>query len=130
MRTTTSMPKDWVSSPFTKWLIDNNVSLHKLTTQGKLSPQCVYSIVRGQTLNPRADTIKKICAFTGLSRRQFSWHMRAVREMRAAVDQSVVASGTIQRVKATKPSSNASSHDELVVAIQSLEETIRKAFRV
>jgi hypothetical protein len=103
MRNDMSMPKDWVSSPLTKWLIKNNVTLHQFTKGTKLSPNVIYTLVRGQTLNPMDKTIQKVCAFTGLSRRQFGFHTRAVREMRKSVDKSVVSRGTIQRIKATKP---------------------------
>ena len=103
MRNDKSMPSDWVSSPLTKWLVNNNVSLHQFTKGSKLSPNVIYTLVRGQTLNPTDKTIQKVCAFTGLSRRQFGFHTRAVREMRKSVDKSVVSRGTIQRIKATKP---------------------------
>tara|TARA_R100001126_G_C4857115_1_gene165290 strand:- start:557 stop:943 length:387 start_codon:yes stop_codon:yes gene_type:complete len=103
MRNDMSMPKDWVSSPLTKWLIKNNVTLHQFTKGTKLSPNVIYTLVRGQTLNPMDKTIQKVCAFTGLSRRQFGFHTRAVREMRKSVDKSVVSRGTIQRIKATQP---------------------------
>ena len=93
MRNDMSMPKDWVSSPLTKWLIKNNVTLHQFTKGTKLSPNVIYTLVRGQTLNPMDKTIQKVCAFTGLSRRQFGFHTRAVREMRKSVDKSVVSSG-------------------------------------
>ena len=103
MRNDKTMPKDWVSSPLTKWLVHNNVTPHKLTLGTKLSPNVIYNVLRGQTLQPRDKTIQKLCAFTGLSRRQFGFHTRAVREMRKSVDKSVVSRGTIQRIKATKP---------------------------
>ena len=103
MRNDKTMPKDWVSSPLTKWLVNNNVTPHKLTQATNLSPNVIYNVLRGQTLQPRDKTIQKLCAFTGLSRRQFGFHTRAVREMRKAVDKSVVSRGTIQRIKATKP---------------------------
>ena len=93
MRNDMSMPKDWVSSPLTKWLIKNNVTLHQFTKGTKLSPNVIYTLVRGQTLNPMDKTIQKVCAFTGLSRRQFGFHTRAVREMRKSVDKSVVSRG-------------------------------------
>ena len=93
MRNDMSMPKDWVSSPLTKWLINNNVTLHQFTKGTKLSPNVIYTLVRGQTLNPMDKTIQKVCAFTGLSRRQFGFHTRAVREMRKSVDKSVVSRG-------------------------------------
>ena len=103
MRNDMSMPKDWVSSPLTKWLIKNNVTPHKLVQATNLSPNVVYNVIRGQTLQPRDKTIQKLCSFTGLSRRQFGFHTRAVREMRKSVDKSVVSRGTVQRIKATKP---------------------------
>ena len=103
MRNDKTMPNDWVSSPLTKWLVNNNVTLHKLTQATNLSPNVVYNVVRGQTLQPRDKTIQKLCSFTGLSRRQFGFHTRAVREMRKSVDKSVVSRGTVQRIKATKP---------------------------
>ena len=103
MRNDKTMPNDWVSSPLTKWLVNNNVTLHKLTQATNLSPNVVYNVVRGQTLQPRDKTIQKLCSFTGLSRRQFGFHTRAVREMRKSVDKSVVSRGTIQRIKAAKP---------------------------
>ena len=93
MRNDKSMPSDWVSSPLTKWLVNNNVSLHQFTKGSKLSPNVIYTLVRGQTLNPMDKTIQKVCAFTGLSRRQFGFHTRAVREMRKSVDMSVVSNG-------------------------------------
>ena len=93
MRNDKSMPSDWVSSPLTKWLVNNNVSLHQFTKGSKLSPNVIYTLVRGQTLNPMDKTIQKVCAFTGLSRRQFGFHPRAVREMRKSVDMSVVSNG-------------------------------------
>ena len=93
MRNDMSMPKDWVSSPLTKWLIKNNVTPHKLTLGTKLSPNVIYNVLRGQTFQPRDKTIQKLCAFTGLSRRQFGFHTRAVREMRKSVDKSVVSRG-------------------------------------
>jgi hypothetical protein len=93
MRNDKSMPSDWVSSPLTKWLVNNNVSLHQFTKGSKLSPNVIYTLVRGQTLNPTDKTIQKVCAFTGLSRRQFGFHTRAVREMRKSVDMSVMSSG-------------------------------------
>ena len=103
MRNDKTMPNDWVSSPLTKWLVNNNVTLHKLTQATNLSPNVVYNVVRGQTLQPRDKTIQKLCSFTGLSRRQFGFHTRAVREMRKSVDKSVVSRGTVQRIKAIKP---------------------------
>jgi len=103
MRNDKTMPNDWVSSPLTKWLVNNNVTLHKLTQATNLSPNVVYNVIRGQTLQPRDKTIQKLCSFTGLSRRQFGFHTRAVREMRKSVDKSVVSRGTVQRIKATKP---------------------------
>jgi predicted transcriptional regulator len=103
MRNDKTMPKDWVSSPLTKWLVNNNVTPHKLVKATNLSPNVVYNVIRGQTLQPREKTILKLCSFTGLSRRQFGFHTRAVREMRKSVDKSVVSRGTIQRIKATKP---------------------------
>ena len=93
MRNDKSMPSDWVSSPLTKWLVNNNVSLHQFTKGSKLSPNVIYTLVRGQTLNPTDKTIQKVCAFTGRSRRQFGFHTRAVREMRKSVDMSVMSSG-------------------------------------
>ena len=103
MRNDKTMPKDWVSSPLTKWLVNNNVTPHKLTQATNLSPNVIYNVLRGQTLQPRDKTIQKLCSFTGLSRRQFGFHTRAVREMRKSVDKSVVSRGTVQRIKATKP---------------------------
>jgi predicted transcriptional regulator len=103
MRNDKTMPKDWVSSPLTKWLVNNNVTPHKLVKATNLSPNVVYNVIRGQTLQPREKTILKLCSFTGLSRRQFGFHTRAVREMRKSVDKSVVSRGTIQRIKAVKP---------------------------
>ena len=103
MRNDKTMPNDWVSSPLTKWLVNNNVTLHKLTQATNLSPNVVYNVVRGQTLQPRDKTIQKLCSFTGLSRRQFGFHTRAVRAMRKSVDKSVVSRGTVQRIKAIKP---------------------------
>lgn len=103
MRNDKTMPNDWVSSPLTKWLVNNNVTPHKLVQATNLSPNVVYNVVRGQTLQPRDKTIQKLCSFTGLSRRQFGFHTRAVREMRKSVDKSVVSRGTVQRIKATKP---------------------------
>jgi len=103
MRNDKTMPKDWVSSPLTKWLVNNNVTPHKLVKATNLSPNVVYNVIRGQTLQPREKTILKLCSFTGLSRRQFGFHTRAVREMRKSVDKSVVSRGTIQRIKAAKP---------------------------
>lgn len=103
MRNDKTMPKDWVSSPLTKWLVNNNVTPHKLVQATNLSPNVVYNVIRGQTLQPRDKTIQKLCSFTGLSRRQFGFHTRAVREMRKSVDKSVVSRGTIQRIKAAKP---------------------------
>lgn len=93
MRNDKTMPNDWVSSPLTKWLVNNNVTPHKLTLGTKLSPNVIYNVLRGQTLQPRDKTIQKLCAFTGLSRRQFGFHTRAVREMRKSVDMSVVSNG-------------------------------------
>ena len=90
MRNDKSMPSDWVSSPLTKWLVNNNVSLHQFTMGSKLSPNVIYTLVRGQTLNPMDKTIQKVCAFTGLSRRQFGHHVRAVKASRVDVDKSVV----------------------------------------
>lgn len=135
MRTSKSMPKDWVSSPLTKWLINNNVSMHKVTTETNLSPSVVHRIIKGQTLQPTPATIQKLCAFTGLSRAQFGHHIGAVRRARTPVDKSVVKNGTVQRMKAqtkklSKPINMLQSNDELISAISSLEETIRKAFRV
>ena len=103
MRNDKTMPNDWVSSPLTKWLVNNNVTPHKLVQATNLSPNVVYNVIRGQTLQPRDKTIQKLCSFTGLSRRQFGFHTRAVREMRKSVDKSVVSRGTVQRIKATKP---------------------------
>ena len=103
MRNDKAMPKDWVSSPLTKWLVNNNVTPHKLVKATNLSPYVVYNVIRGQTLQPRDKTIQKLCSFTGLSGRQFGFHTRAVREMRKSVDNSVVSRGTIQRSKATTP---------------------------
>lgn len=103
MRNDKTMPNDWVSSPLTKWLVNNNVTPHKLVQATNLSPNVVYNVIRGQTLQPRDKTIQKLCSFTGLSRRQFGFHTRAVREMRKSVDKSVVSRGTIQRIKAAKP---------------------------
>ena len=103
MRNDKTMPKDWVSSPLTKWLVNNNVTPHKLVKATNLSPNVVYNVIRGQTLQPREKTILKLCSFPGLSRRQFGFHTRAVREMRKSVDKSVVSRGTIQRIKAVKP---------------------------
>ena len=99
MRNDMSMPKDWVSSPLTKWLVKNNVTPHKLTLGTKLSPNVIYNVLRGQTLQPRDKTIQKLCAFTGLSRRQFGFHTRAVREMRKSVDMSVVSNGVYFKSK-------------------------------
>lgn len=103
MRNDKTMPNDWVSSPLTKWLVNNNVTPHKLVQATNLSPNVVYNVIRGQTLQPRDKTIQKLCSFTGLSRRQFGFHTRAVREMRKSVDKSVVSRGTVQRIKAAQP---------------------------
>ena len=135
MRTSKSMPKDWVSSPLTKWLINNNVTLNKVTVGTNLSPSVVHRIIKGQTLQPEQATIQKLCAFTGLSRAQFGHHIAAVRRARTPVDKAVVAKGTAQRMigqskKLSKPINMLQSNDELISAIHSLEGAIRKAFRV
>ena len=104
MRNDKSMPSDWVSSPLTKWLVNNNVSLHQFTKGSKLSPNVIYTLVRGQTLNPMDKTIQKVCAFTGLSRRQFGHHVRAVKAARADVDKSVVLASKNRNVSRMKKS--------------------------
>jgi len=124
MRNDKTMPKDWVKSPLTKWLVDNNVSLHKFTVGTNLSPNVIYTLVRGQTLNPADKTIQKVCAFTGLTKRQMAYHKRVVREMRTSVDKSVVSRGTARRISASKP-----SLDELTFTITVKASDIPEAVR-
>ena len=127
MSNNTSMPNDWVSSPLTKWLINNNVTLTQFSKNTNLSPNVIYSIVRGQTVKPADKTIQKMCSFTGLSRRQFGFHIRAVREQRVDVDKSVVSRSEKRRAMSKRLLQRLAPKDELTFTITVKESDIPKS---